>query len=89
MIRAELEPPCIIVVERESNMRLLKNTPTPLNGETTRPTRSPKKKGNERRPIGKGQENRHRKPPPYYVKVGGRGENVSTEERKTEVALQR
>ena len=46
------------------------------------------KKWKERRPIRQGQEKRQGKPPPYHLKGGGRGENVSMEKRKTEVAPQ-
>ena len=63
-------------------------TPTPLNGEATKPTRNANQKGQEKGPIRKGKKKRQGKPPPYHQEGGGRGENVSTEERKTEVAQQ-
>ena len=46
-----------------------------------------KKRKKARKSTYNAQEKRQRKPPPYHLQ-GGRGENVSTETRKTEAALQ-
>ena len=50
-----------------------------LNGEASKPTRSAKKKGKERRPIRKGQDKRQRKPPAHHLKGGAGRECVDGE----------
>ena len=60
-----------------------KPTPTPLNGETTKPTRNSKKKRNERRPICKGQKKTSKKttagsPGAARECVDGKAENRSS-----------
>ena len=57
-------------------------------GETTKPTRNTKNKGNKGGLSVRDRRKRRRKPPPYHLKGGEQGENVSTEQRKTKVASQ-
>ena len=67
-------------------MRFLKPTPTPLNGEATKPTRNAKQKGKARRPIHNGEKNVNENHRHITWKGGGRGENVSMKKRKPKVA---
>ena len=64
-----------------------KPTPTPLNGEAQKPTRSAKKKWKERKSIRKGQKKRQGKPRPYHLNGGTRRESVDRK-AKTELAPQ-
>ena len=59
-------------LQHESKMRGSSTpTPTPLNGEATKPTRNANQKGQEKGPIRKGKKKRQGKPPPYHQEGGG------------------